>query len=88
MTLVNTQAMKTAISVPDPIFEAVERLAQRLGKSRSQLYTEALQTYLAQQRDAGVTERLDEIYGAEPQLSELDTVLDTIQWQSLPKEEW
>ena len=83
--------MKTAISVPHSVFEAAERLAQRLGKSRSQLYTEALQTYLAQQRDAGVTERLDEIYGAEPQLSELDTVLETSQWQSLratPGSDW
>jgi len=80
--------MKTAISVPDPVFEAAERLARRLGKSRSQVYTEALQAYLAQQRDAGVTERLNEIYGAEPLLSELDPVLKAIQWRSLPKEEW
>jgi predicted transcriptional regulator len=83
--------MKTAISVPDPVFEAAERLAQRLGKSRSQLYTEALETYLAQQRDAGVTERLNEIYGADPQLSKRDTVLEIIQWQSVratPGSDW
>jgi metal-responsive CopG/Arc/MetJ family transcriptional regulator len=29
--------MKTAISIPDPLFEATEQLARRLGKSRSQL---------------------------------------------------
>jgi predicted transcriptional regulator len=80
--------MKTAISVPDQVFEAAERLARRLGKSRSQVYTEALQAYLADQRDAGVTERLNQVYGGEPQLSELDPVLAAIQWRSLPKEEW
>jgi hypothetical protein len=33
--------MKTAISVPDDMFEEADRLAKRLGKSRSQLYTAA-----------------------------------------------
>jgi hypothetical protein len=27
--------MKTAVSIPDPVFEAAEDLAKRLGKSRS-----------------------------------------------------
>lgn len=31
--------MKTAISVPDPIFAEVEALAQQLGMSQSELYT-------------------------------------------------
>ncbi|HEX9737109.1 MAG TPA: ChpI protein, partial [Thermoanaerobaculia bacterium] len=30
--------MKTAISLPDPLFEAAEALAARLSMSRSQLY--------------------------------------------------
>jgi metal-responsive CopG/Arc/MetJ family transcriptional regulator len=80
--------MKTAISIPDPVFEAAERLARRLGKSRSQLYTEALQAFLDQRRDQSVTERLNEIYDAEPELAELDPVLKEMQYRSLPKEEW
>ena len=39
--------MKTAISIPDDVFAEAERLTLRLQKSRSQLYTEALQEYLA-----------------------------------------
>jgi metal-responsive CopG/Arc/MetJ family transcriptional regulator len=54
--------MKTAISIPDPVFEAAERLAQRLGKSRSELYTTAIRDYLKEHRDEDVTERLNEIY--------------------------
>jgi metal-responsive CopG/Arc/MetJ family transcriptional regulator len=80
--------MKTAISIPDPVFEAAERLAERLGKSRSQLYTEAIGQYIKQHRSEGVTERLNAIYGTEPGLSKLDPVLEALQWRSLPKEEW
>jgi antitoxin MazE6 len=38
--------MKTAVSMPDPIFHAFERLAQRLGVSRSQLCSRAVGEYL------------------------------------------
>jgi len=38
--------MKTAISLPDPVFNQAEALAQQLGLSRSELYTRALQAYL------------------------------------------
>jgi metal-responsive CopG/Arc/MetJ family transcriptional regulator len=34
--------MKTAISIPDDVFAAAERLARRLKKSRSELYSRAL----------------------------------------------
>jgi predicted DNA-binding protein len=83
-----TCTMKTAISLPDPLFEAADRLARRLGKSRSQLYAEALRAYLDKHSDQDITARLNEIYGAEPELSKLDPVLEALQWRSLPKEEW
>jgi metal-responsive CopG/Arc/MetJ family transcriptional regulator len=38
--------MNTAISIPDPIFETAERLAQTLRISRNELYTRALSTYI------------------------------------------
>ena len=34
--------MKTAVSIPDPVFEAAEELARRLGLTRSGLYALAL----------------------------------------------
>lgn len=80
--------MKTAVSLPDPLFEAADRLARQLGKSRSQLYAEALRAYLEKHRDNDITRRLNEVYAAEPELSELDPVLAALQYQSLPKEEW
>jgi len=43
--------MKTAISIPDPLFDAAEDVADRLGVSRSQLYAKALAEYVAKHRD-------------------------------------
>jgi len=37
--------MKVAITLPDPVFEAAEHLAQELHIPRSQLYAEALSAY-------------------------------------------
>ena len=58
------------------MFEAAERLAERLGKSRSQLDTEAVGQYVEQHRSEGVTERLNATYGTEPELSKLDPILE------------
>jgi metal-responsive CopG/Arc/MetJ family transcriptional regulator len=78
--------MKTAISIPDKVFESAEKLAQRLGKSRSQLYTQALHSYLEKNDDELVQEALDKVYGGSP--SGVDSVLQTLQAKSLPKEQW
>lgn len=51
--------MKTAISLPDEVFEEAEKLAGRLGKSRSQLYAEAIEDYVARHDVETVTERMD-----------------------------
>jgi metal-responsive CopG/Arc/MetJ family transcriptional regulator len=42
--------MKTAVSIPDPLFQAAERLARRRGLRRSQLYAEALAHLVADER--------------------------------------
>ena len=51
--------MKTAISIPDEVFKGAERLARRLGKSRSQLYAEAIAEYLARHQPDAVTEAMN-----------------------------
>ncbi|MGA8893242.1 MAG: hypothetical protein WB493_16905 [Anaeromyxobacteraceae bacterium] len=53
--------MKTAISLPDAVFRDAERLARRLKKSRSNLYTEAVAEYVARHEPEAVTEALDEL---------------------------
>ncbi len=53
--------MKTAVSIPNDVFDAAEQLAQERQISRSELYTIALRTFIAE--DALVTERLNQIHG-------------------------
>jgi metal-responsive CopG/Arc/MetJ family transcriptional regulator len=59
--------MKTAISLPDDLFESAEALARRLGMTRSRLVATALAEFVAKHRVSRVTERLDAVYAAEPQ---------------------
>lgn len=78
--------MKTAISIPDSVFEAGERMAQRLGVSRSHLYSVALRDYLKRHDDDEITRRLNEVYSQEP--AELDTLLQNLAARALPRESW
>ncbi len=78
--------MKTAISVPNPVFESAEELAAELGISRSELYSRALASFLVAHRSEGVTATLDKVYASEP--SALDPVLEQIQWLSVSRDEW
>ena len=51
--------MKTAISLPDDLFEAADELAERTELSRSELYARALREYLERHDPDQVTARLD-----------------------------
>ena len=53
--------MKTAVSVPNDVFESVERLARREGRSRSQVYSAALREYVARHLPDEITEALDRV---------------------------
>lgn len=83
-----TEHVKTAISIPDAVFEEAERLAKERGVSRSELYAEAVAEYVKGQRFAGVRERLDAVYESAPDESDLDPLIERAQSASLPKEEW
>lgn len=78
--------MKTAISIPHPIYRSAEKLAQRLGLSRSRLYTTALKHFLNSHDDDQVTEQLNRIYGDAS--SKLDASLRKLQAKSLSKDKW
>ena len=80
--------MKTAISLPDPLFEAAERLAKRMGISRSELFQRAVQAFLQEHKDEGVTEALDQVYGRPSGEGRLDPLLEQLQLASLSKDEW
>lgn len=80
--------MKTAISIPDEIFDEAERMAKRLGISRSELYAKAVRDFVDRLRRADITERLNEVYADDSTASDLDRQLEAMQTLSLRKEEW
>jgi len=78
--------MKTAISIPDRLFEAAERLARRMGMSRSELYSNAIASYVDANRSLGVRERLDAVYATEP--SRIEDDVARTQSESVFEEKW
>jgi metal-responsive CopG/Arc/MetJ family transcriptional regulator len=80
--------MKTAISIPDSLFDEAERLAKARGWSRSELYANAVSAYVNSERFAGVRERLDALYGINQEDSAMDPLIADAQARSLPKEKW
>lgn len=78
--------MKTAISIPDKIFETAEKLAKRRGQSRSHLYAQALNSYVEKHYTDDVTENLNKIYDQEN--SSIDAVFQNVQSHSLPVDSW
>lgn len=86
ITRVILRDVKTAVSIPDRIFEAGERLAKRLGMSRSELYSKAVSEFVEAREEKNITRELDRVYGEED--SSVDSLLEQLQAASLPREEW
>lgn len=73
--------MKTAVSIPDPVFQAAELEAKRRKVSRSRLYTQALAAWLRNQRDQAVTKSLDRYAAAHD--TSLDPFWEELAWRSM-----
>jgi antitoxin MazE6 len=78
--------MKTAVSLPNETYESAEKLAKRLGKSRSELYADAINDYLSRNSTKLVKESLDKIYSEND--SQLDPAIAAMQLETLSKEQW
>ncbi len=78
--------MKTAISIPDPIFKEAEKAAKRLGMSRSELYSKAVAEFVQILRRDGIKRQLDKIYAEED--SSIDSSLAKIQSATVFRENW
>lgn len=51
--------MKTAVSIPDDVFEKVERFARRSKRSRSEVFSSALREYMARHAPDEVTDAIN-----------------------------
>lgn len=78
--------MKTAVSVPDEVFESAERLARRERRSRSEVYSAALREYVARHSPDEITEAVDRV------VAELGATVDPFVGQAgrliLERSEW
>lgn len=81
-----TVSMKTAISLPDDLFDSADELAEELGVSRSELYATAVAEYVAKHRGEDITARLNRVYADEP--SALDPRVRRAQARSVGRSEW
>jgi len=78
--------MKTAISIPDALFESADALADEMGLSRSELYARAVTEYLARHRHADVTAKLNAVYA--DNTGKLDPTIRGAQARSVRRAEW
>jgi len=81
-----TKGMKTAVSIPDEVFEEAERLAAELQTSRSQLYSRALQEFVARHAPDRLTEAMNRVIDEiGPEIDEFSQrasrrVLERVEW--------
>ena len=54
-----TFGMKTAVSIPDDVFERAERFAKRTRRSRSEVFSAAVREYVARHAPDDVTEAMN-----------------------------
>ncbi|MCI5132204.1 MAG: ChpI protein [Candidatus Electrothrix sp. EH2] len=78
--------MKTAVSIPNKLFDAADNYAKKHGFSRSHLYAKALATFLEQHPADYITDQLNKVYSDES--SQLDQVVFDMQMNTIEKEEW
>jgi len=78
--------MKTAISIPQGVFETAEKYCAENHMSRSKLYTKAIQAYLDGLKAEEITRNLNEVYKNED--SRLDPRVRKAQGRSLRIEKW
>ena len=78
--------MKVAVSVPDSVFEAGERVAKRLRVSRSNLYARALKAYVGRHGGQDITAQLNLVYAGQP--SKVDPVLEALSLEVFRREPW
>ena len=80
--------MKTAISIPDEVFEQAERYAKKLGVSRSELFTRAMRGFLDEQRAQQVRASYDRAFGPDAGEDDGAKLRDAALRRSLADVEW
>jgi metal-responsive CopG/Arc/MetJ family transcriptional regulator len=78
--------MKTAISLPEPLFDAAEKLAKRMKLSRSALYARAVEDFVRRYDPDDLTAEIDRVLADQPQ--ERDEFVAAAATATLRRVEW
>ena len=78
--------MKTAVSIPDHIFERAERLASQERRSRSEVYAAVLDEHVARHPQGEVTDAMNRVWGEVT--GNDDAFLAAAGWRVLADTEW
>ena len=78
--------MKTAVSIPDDVFENVDRFARRARRSRSEVFSAALREYMARHAPDEITDAINRVVDGIPDQG--DDFVPTAARRILEKTEW
>ncbi len=81
-----TNGMKTAVSIPDAIFERAELFARSAKRSRSQLFSDALAEYLARHSGDEITDAMNRVIDATG--NAVDPFTSAASQRALARVEW
>ncbi len=81
-------SMKTAVYIPDDIYDTAEKVAKKMKLTRSRLYSMAIREYIESYFPENITEKLNSIYDKDGEDMKLDKRLYAAQLDILEKEEW
>jgi hypothetical protein len=90
-TIVHTNGMKIAISIPESIFRDVKRAAEEQKRSRSEIIVEAVREYLTKLESRRIFDSLNEVYSGPETEEERDarrSELELYRRTVLEREEW
>ena len=88
MTGVILRGVKTAISIPDEVFEKAERCAKKLGVSRSELYARAVQRFLEQHQAHEIRASYDRAFAPDAGEDDTTQMVSAAARKALAKVEW
>ena len=82
--------VKTAISIPEDLFEGLEAASKELKISRSQVFALAVKDFLRERENRRMLEQLNRVYGEEPDEEEREYLrrMKALYSKTLEREEW
>ncbi len=90
-TIIHTNGMKIAISIPESVFHAVKKAAEEQKRSRSEIIVEAVREYLTKLESRRIFDILNKVYTSPETEEEREgrtAALDLYKRTVLKREKW